>query len=61
MKKQYINPSMDIVTIQPYVLQSGSPGGVNTGGKLGNEYKDGDVTYGRHYRSFDDEEDDEEY
>ena len=61
MKKQYINPSMDIVTIQPYVLQSGSPGGVNTGGKPGNEYNGNDPSYGRRYRSFDDDEDDEEF
>ena len=27
MKKQYIIPTLDVIKIQPYVLQSGSPNG----------------------------------
>ena len=56
MKKQYINPSMDIVKIQPYLLQTVSDPKVGIG--------DGIVEPGsvqsRRYRNFDDDEDEEE-
>ena len=29
MKKQYIIPTLDVIKIQPYVLQSGSPNPIN--------------------------------
>ncbi len=40
MKKEYINPEMQVVTFAaPVVLQSNSPG-VTTGSALGNSVKD---------------------
>ena len=41
MKKEYINPEMQVVSFAaPVVLQSNSPGGVTNGSPLGNSVKD---------------------
>lgn len=54
MKKTYINPNMNVVTMKmAQHLLNGSD--VKTGGKLGGEYTSSDVSYGREF-DFEDEE-----
>ena len=48
MKKEYINPNMNVVTMKmAQHLLNGSD--VKTGGKLGGEYTSTDVSYGREF------------
>ena len=55
MKKQYIIPYMETVKIKTaHQILAGS--GVQTGGTPGNEYSNGDVTYGRGFAGYDDDD-----
>ena len=48
MKKTYINPNMNVVTMKmAQHLLNGSD--VRTGGKLGDGYNSSDVSYGREF------------
>jgi hypothetical protein len=55
MKKQYIIPYMETVKIRTaHQILAGS--GVQTGSAPGDEYNDNDVTFGRGFDGFDDDE-----
>ena len=65
MKKQYITPEMLIAQIKVgAALLTTSPGGVETGSLVGNDYNPDDVSYSRRRRrrqeedDWDDEEED---
>ncbi len=58
MKKTYKNPTFRIVMLKTNVgiLADSKTGGVNSGDKPGDDYTQGDVTYGREGVLFDGED-----
>ena len=55
MKKTYMNPVICVVTIHTTQMLAASPG-VNDGDGLGKGYNSDDVSYGRGFDYYDDEE-----
>lgn len=59
MKKTYIEPMVELTIVNMLPLMGASQ--VKTGGKLGDEYNENDVTYSRRHNDiWDDEEEEEE-
>lgn len=59
---KYVKPeSADLLMQADSLMEAASQGGVTTGDTLGNDYSEGDISYSRRPRIWDDDELGEEY